>query len=201
MVLLNPNGKIPRNRSTAEPYNTTDTSALRVGYDLEHRFSSNWQIRSAFEYSSFQRYKNDPFNIALAEDQRTLSRGYSRGVNDERNYGIETYVVGKFATGNIRHQLVTGFNFTKHTDNSFRGLGFGLGLFYVGERQGDLDNTFTLPNYFLTNAAIFYKQDRFQASLNFKNLFNINYFESAQDKLNVFYGDPFTVQATISWEF
>ena len=436
-VLPNPNGKIPRNRNTNEPNSTSDTSLLRVGYDLEHRFSSNWQIRSAFEYSSFQRYKNYLLNSTLAEDERTLNRIFTTGVNDERNYGIDTYVVGKFATGSIRHQLVTGFNFTKHTDDTrsnftnfsqgaildvfnpvygrqpgpitsrgnyfaftdtlglyvqdqvtlasnlklqlglefdtfnqtsgdrvsntkdndysdgfsprvgivyqpieaislyanysrsfspntgraidgsafqpqrgtsyevgikgdisnrlsatlafydltlsnvpttdpvnpefsiltgeqrskgvefsvggeilpgwniiggyayteaevtndtnyslvgnlldnvpkhsfnlwtsyeiqsgrFKGLGLGMGLFYVGERQGDLDNTFTLPSYFLTEAAIFYKQDRFQAAVNFKNLFDVDYFESADSRVNVFYGDPFMVQATISWEF
>ncbi|MEH2070182.1 MAG: TonB-dependent receptor [Nostoc sp.] len=432
-VLPNPNGKIPRNRNTNEPNSTSDTSLLRVGYDLEHRFSSNWQLRSAFEYSSFQRYKNYIINSTLAEDERTLNRLFTTGVNDERNYGIDTYVVGNFATGSIRHQLVTGFNFTKHTDNTtsnfsqgvldlfnpvygrqpspitsrgnyfgftdtlgiyvqdrvtlasnlklqlglefdtfnqtsgerisnteqknysdafsprvgivyqpieaislyanyscsfnpnigrafdgsafqpergtsyevgikgdisnrlsatlafydltrsnvlttdpvntdfsivtgeqrskgvefsvggeiipgwnivggyaytdaevtndtnsslvgnlldnvpkhsfnlwtsyeiqsgrFKGLGLGMGLFYVGERQGDLDNTFTLPSYFLTNAAIFYKQDRFRAALNFKNLFDVDYFESAQNRVNVFYGEPFAVQATISWEF
>ncbi|MEH1831738.1 MAG: TonB-dependent siderophore receptor [Nostoc sp.] len=433
-VLPNPNGKIPRNRNTNEPNSTSDTSILRLGYDLEHRFSSNWQLRSAFEYSSFQRYKNYLFNRTLAEDERTLGRQFTTGVNDERNYGIETYVVGKFATGSIRHQLVTGFNFTKHTDDTtsnfsqgatldlfnpvygrqpgpitsryyyfaftdsfgvyvqdqvtlasnlklqlglefdtykqtsgnridntkendysdafsprvgivyqpieaislyanysrsfspntgrafdgsvfeplrgtsyevgikgdisnrlsatlafydltlsnvpttdpvnpdfsiltgeqrskgvefsvggeilpgwniiagyayteaevsndtnsslvgnlldnvpkhsfnlwtsyeiqsgdFKGLGLGIGLFYVGQRQGDLDNTFTLPSYFLTEAAIFYKQDRFKAALNFKNLFDVDYFESAENRVNVFYGDPFTIQATISWEF
>jgi iron complex outermembrane recepter protein len=32
---------------------------------------------------------------------------------------------------------------------SLKGLGFGLGFFYVGDRQGDLDNTFTLPDHLL----------------------------------------------------
>ena len=436
-VLPNLNGKIPRNRNTNEPNSTSDTSLLRVGYDLEHRFSSNWQIRSAFEYSSFQRYKNYLINGTFAEDERTLNRIFTTGVNDERSYGIDTYVVGKFAIGSIRHELVTGFNLTKHTDDTisnfsnfsqgatldvfnpvygrelgpitsrgnyfsstdtlgvyvqdqvtlaenlklqlglefdtlkqtsgerfsnteqknssdafsprvgivyqpieaislyanysrsfspntgrafdgsafdpergtsyevgikgdisnrlsatlafydltcsnvlttdpvnpefsiltgeqrskgvefsvggeilpgwniiggyaytdveiindtnsslvgnlldnvpkhsfnlwtsyeiqsgrFKGLGLSMGLFYVGERQGDLDNTFTLPSYFLTEAAIFYKQERFRAALNFKNLFDVDYFESADGRVNVFYGDPFTVQATISWEF
>ena len=68
-VLPNPNGKIPRNRNTNEPNSTSDTNVLRLGYDLEHRFSSNWQIRSAFEFSSFQRYKNYLFNSDLAEDE------------------------------------------------------------------------------------------------------------------------------------
>ncbi|MEH2467248.1 TonB-dependent siderophore receptor [Nostoc sp.] len=435
-VLPNPNGTIPRDRNLGEPFATIDQSAIRVGYDLEHRFSENWQIRNAFGFSSVQRYKNFAFNRALANGKRTIRRGYEKGVNDNRFYNLDTYVVGKFATGSIEHQLVTGFNLIRQTSNTssydrqiasldlfnpvygsrpfgdvdfnrnfstsdtlglyiqdqvtlatnlklllglrfdtlnqtsgdntqgiktgqtqsdnafspriglvyqpiraislyanysrsfnpnigtafdgsafqpergtsyevgikgdisnrlsvtlayydltrsnvlttdpvntdfsiltgeqrskgvelslggeilpgwniiadyayteakvtndtnssqvgnllnnvpkhslnlwtsyeiqsgdFKGLGFGMGLFYVGERQGDLANTFTLPSYFLTEAAIFYKQDRFRASLNFKNLFDVDYFESAANRLNLLYGDPFTVQGTISWQF
>ncbi|MBP5971844.1 TonB-dependent receptor [Brasilonema sp. CT11] len=432
-VLPNPNGTIPRNRNISEPYATVDTSALRLGYDLEHRFSSNWQLRNAFGFTSFQRYKVWVFSTALEDDKRTLDRNYQGGNDDLRSYNLDTYVVGKFATGSIGHQLVTGVNFIKFSSDAnntfrpiaaldlfnpvygtqpgpinrrakpfsssdalgiyvqdqvtltsnlklllglrfdtfnqstgnrfnnteeklsddafsprvgivyqpiepislyanysrsftpntgtafddsafqpergtsyevgikgdisnrlsatfayydltrsnvltsdpqnpgysiqtgeqgskgvelslageilpgwniiagyaytdatitkdndlavgnlldnvpkhrfnlwtkyeiqsgrFKGLGFGLGLFYVGERQGDLENTFTLPSYFLTEAAIFYKQDRFRAAVNFKNLFDVDYFESALNRNNLFYGDPFTVQGTISWEF
>ena len=76
-----------------------------------------------------------------------------------------------------------------------------MGFYYAADRPGDLANTFELPSYFRTDAAVFYKRGQFRAGLNFKNLFNINYFESAQNRNRVFYGDPFTVQGTISWEF
>jgi iron complex outermembrane recepter protein len=86
-------------------------------------------------------------------------------------------------------------------EGKLKGLGFGVGFFAVGDRQGDLDNTFVLPNYFRTDAAIFYNRDRFSASLNFNNLFDKDYFESANDDLSVFLGEPFTVQGTVSYEF
>ncbi|MHC5721784.1 MAG: hypothetical protein ACYTX0_59650, partial [Nostoc sp.] len=38
-VLPNPNGQIPRDRNISVPSSRGDTNALRVGYDLEHRFS------------------------------------------------------------------------------------------------------------------------------------------------------------------
>lgn len=60
----------------------------------------------------------------------------------------------------------------------------------------------SLPNYFRTDAAIFYKRDQFRAALNFRNLFNIDYFESTGlSDLRVYPGNPFTVQGTISFEF
>lgn len=86
--------------------------------------------------------------------------------------------------------------------SSLKGLGFGVGVFYVGEREGDLDNSFTLPSYVRTDAAIFYKTGNFKAALNFKNLANIRYFETAEESdLRVYYGAPFTVQGTISFTF
>ncbi len=84
---------------------------------------------------------------------------------------------------------------------SLQGLGFGLGFFYAGDRQGDLDNTFVLPSYFRTDAAIFYSRGQFRASLNFNNLFNVDYFESSYGDLSVFPAEPFTMRGTISWEF
>jgi iron complex outermembrane recepter protein len=84
---------------------------------------------------------------------------------------------------------------------NFQGLGFGLGLFFVGERQGDLANTFTLPGYVRTDAALFYRRDNFRAALNFKNLFDIEYFETASGPLNVYPGSPLTASLNVSWEF
>lgn len=84
---------------------------------------------------------------------------------------------------------------------SMQGLGFGLGLFYVGERQGDLDNSFTLPSYLRTDAALFYEKNKFRAAINIRNLFDIDYFETAQNDLRVYPGSPLTVIGSVSWKF
>ncbi|MGF1569541.1 MAG: TonB-dependent siderophore receptor [Nodosilinea sp.] len=86
-------------------------------------------------------------------------------------------------------------------EGDLQGLGFGLGLFFVGDRQVDFANTIQNPSYLRTDAAIYYRRDRFRAALNFRNLFNVDYFENAEGLLRVFPGDPFTVQGTISWQF
>ncbi|MFQ4146035.1 TonB-dependent siderophore receptor [Chlorogloeopsis sp. ULAP02] len=83
----------------------------------------------------------------------------------------------------------------------FRGLGFGLGFYYVGEVAADLANTLELPSYFRTDAAIFYERDQFRAALNFRNLFDVEYYTAWGSGENVYLGNPFTVQGTISWKF
>jgi len=84
---------------------------------------------------------------------------------------------------------------------SLQGLGFGLGFSYIGERPGDLENSFDLPSYFRTDAAIFYERDGFRAALNFRNLFDVEYYSGAYSIDRVFRGDPFIVQGTVSWQF
>lgn len=77
----------------------------------------------------------------------------------------------------------------------------GLGFFYLGDRQGDRANTFKVPSYFRTDAAIFYRRGQFRTQVNFRNLFDVNYIEASQGSSIVYYGEPFTVQGTISWQF
>ncbi|MBD2091503.1 TonB-dependent siderophore receptor [Microcoleus sp. FACHB-1515] len=81
------------------------------------------------------------------------------------------------------------------------GLGFGLGFYFVGDRPGDLANSFKLPSYFRTDAAIFYERDRFRAAINIRNLFDIEYYPTADSINRVDVGAPFTVQGTLAWRF
>jgi iron complex outermembrane recepter protein len=94
--------------------------------------------------------------------------------------------------------LWTTYTFQK---GNWRGFGLGLGLFNVGDRPGDADNTFEVPDYLTTDAVIFYERDSFRTALNFKNLFDVDYFESAFNDLRVHPGTPLTLQGTVSWEF
>lgn len=85
---------------------------------------------------------------------------------------------------------------------TFQGLGAGAGVFFVGDRQGDLDNTFTLPSYVRTDAALFYRQDNWQANLNFQNLFDVDYIRSSETFREALRpGDPFTVIGSVSVKF
>lgn len=89
-----------------------------------------------------------------------------------------------------------------------KGLGFGLGLYYLSERVGgdiptaDFDDSFKLPSYLRTDAAIYYKRDNWRAAINIENLFGVRYFESFNFGRNtVIPGAPFTVIGTLSFEF
>ncbi|MBE9167122.1 TonB-dependent siderophore receptor [Pleurocapsales cyanobacterium LEGE 06147] len=84
---------------------------------------------------------------------------------------------------------------------SLQGLGFGFGLFYIGEREGDLDNSFQLNDYLRTDAALFYRREKLNLALNVKNLFDINYIEFSDDDLRVYPGEPLTVELSVRYQF
>ncbi len=86
---------------------------------------------------------------------------------------------------------------------NLQGLGFGLGFNFVGEREGDLDNSFQLDSFFLTNGAIFYERNNWRAALNLKNIFDVDYIAGAspvRERGND-PGEPFTVIGSLAIEF
>ncbi|GAB4384530.1 MAG: TonB-dependent siderophore receptor [Elainellaceae cyanobacterium] len=81
-----------------------------------------------------------------------------------------------------------------------QGLGFGLGLVYVDEREARLPNTgVTLPSYFRTDARLFYERDNWRAAVNIKNLFDVEYYNTQGFFITP--QAPFTVLANIAVEF
>ncbi|MEH2084958.1 MAG: TonB-dependent siderophore receptor [Nostoc sp.] len=84
---------------------------------------------------------------------------------------------------------------------SLQGFGVGVGLYFVGERPGFFDSTYELPSYLRTDAALYYQRNKLRVAVNFRNLFDTTYFENSFGRARIFYGEPFAVQGTISWEF
>jgi iron complex outermembrane receptor protein len=126
-VLPNPNGEIPLDRNLGEPSFFNNTETFRVGYDFEHRFSENWQMRSAFQFFLYNDEARGFFYGDLSDDQRTVERFAAQYRIENRAYNLDNYVVGEFATGSIQHQLVVGLNlfrqdFTVPFDNDLPGL-------------------------------------------------------------------------------
>ncbi|MDF5706904.1 MAG: TonB-dependent siderophore receptor [Nostoc sp. S4] len=84
-----------------------------------------------------------------------------------------------------------------------KGLGFGLGVYYVGDRAGDLANSYVIPSYLRFDSSIFYRRDNWRVQLNFRNLFDTEYYLGSpnSDRLGVIPGAPFSVVGTISVQF
>ena len=89
------------------------------------------------------------------------------------------------------------------TSGELQGLGFGAGFNFVGERDGDLDNSFVLDDYFLTNAGVFYRRDNWRFALNAKNLFDVDYIAASNNSRTsgLEPGAPFTIVGSVSVTF
>lgn len=83
-----------------------------------------------------------------------------------------------------------------------RGLGFGAGVIAVGERQGDIDNTYDVGGYARIDASVFYDVDAHtRVSLNARNITDRKYIETVAGTDGNYAGDPAEVVATLSVKF
>lgn len=128
----------------------------------------------------------------------SISAGYA--YTDAQITKDTTFEVGSRLQSVPDHTLSLWTTYEIQKGN-LKGLGFGLGLFFVGERIQDLPNTYALPSYLRTDASLFYRRDRLRLGLNFRNLFDVDYSDIGYFGGRVGYGEPFTVQGTISWKF
>lgn len=90
---------------------------------------------------------------------------------------------------------------------TLQGVGGGVGLYAVGERAGDLANSFELPGYVRMDAALYYRipniftRTNMVAQLNIQNLLNQQYYAQAQTRTIIDPGAPFTVIGSLKFEF
>jgi iron complex outermembrane recepter protein len=84
---------------------------------------------------------------------------------------------------------------------NLQGLGFGIGVFYQDDRPVDFPTAFELPSFLRTDASLFYRRDRFQATLSVQNLFDIDYFSAGRNYVRVIPGQPFSIVGNVRWEF
>ncbi|HXG02520.1 MAG TPA: TonB-dependent siderophore receptor [Candidatus Binatia bacterium] len=79
-----------------------------------------------------------------------------------------------------------------------QGLSLGLGLFYVGERPGDLLDSYRLPGYVRLDALVGYEAGPLRAALNIQNVTDTTHYVSGGSRSSVFPGPPLSVLATVA---
>lgn len=193
------------------------------GTQYEAGIKADWLDRRLTTTLAF--YQINRSNVLTAD---LANPNFSVQTGEQRSRGIELDIAGEILPG---WKIATGYAYTDAQiteDNVFavgnrinnvpehafslwttyeiqtgslQGLGFGLGIFYVGQRQGDLDNSFQVPSYTRTDASLFYRRNNLRVGLNIENLFDVGYFETAESPLRVYYGAPFTIRGTVSWTF
>ncbi|MEM7797462.1 MAG: TonB-dependent siderophore receptor [Cyanobacteria bacterium P01_C01_bin.118] len=113
-----------------------------------------------------------------------------------------TFPVGNGLSGIPEHSASLWTTYEIQSGD-LQGLGFGLGFNFVGERQGDLENSFEVDSYFVIDAAMFYQRNNWQVRLNVDNLFDVDFVESVRGTRpsSNRWGEPLTVRASVSYTF
>ncbi|MDF5725100.1 MAG: TonB-dependent siderophore receptor [Rhizonema sp. PD37] len=212
---FNPVSGVARNGSAFVPERATGYEVGIKGDFFNGRLSSTLALYTVTKTNVATADPSDPtgtFSIQVGEQR---SRGIEFDIAGEILPGWKvigsyaytdaevtkdnTYAVGNALANTAQH---TGSLWTTYTfqTGSLKGFGFGGGIFANSRAYGDLDNSYTIPGFVRTDAALFYKKNRLRASINFKNLFDVKYFEGTFLRA-ANPAAPFTVQGTISWEF
>ena len=83
-----------------------------------------------------------------------------------------------------------------------KGLGFGAGVIAVGERQGNIDNSYDVGGYARIDASVFYDIDEnIRVSLKGRNLTDRKYIETAAGTDGNYAGAPASFIASVSAKF
>ncbi|MEH1890920.1 MAG: TonB-dependent siderophore receptor [Nostoc sp.] len=123
------------------------------------------------------------------------------GYTDARVTKDNDIPVGNRVEGVPEHVASLWTTYTFVT-GSLKGFGGGIGFNYVGDNKPDNLNTYTIPSYFLTDAALYYRNNNLSVGLNLNNIFNVRYYEASFDYLQrIIPGRPYTAELTVKWEF
>ncbi|MEL6440938.1 MAG: TonB-dependent siderophore receptor [Cyanobacteria bacterium J06621_8] len=164
-------------------------------------------------------------NLAIADP---FNPGFSAALGEVNSQGIELDVAGEIldgwniiVSGFINDAVVTegddsiflgdGDQLTGAPENgaslwttyeiqkgSLKGFGFGAGFFFVGDTRESEFSDFVIPSYVRADASLFYKQEIWEAQLNFQNIFDEDYLESSNNTGLLYDGAPFSVIGSLS---
>lgn len=142
--------------------------------DLAGYITPDWQINASYSYIDAEIIKDN--NLALIG---------ARKQNTPKNSAT----------------LWTRYNFK--ADSALQDLGIGFGMQYQSSKVPWFTRDFTLPDFTIFDAALFYKpaKSNVQIAVNAGNLLNKTYWLGAQNYLRLFPGSPRNVSLTVTYKF
>jgi iron complex outermembrane receptor protein len=105
---------------------------------------------------------------------------------------------------NVPRHHASVWNTYEFQTAALKGLGIGAGLYYVGQREANLPNTYKLPGYVRTDASVSYQSGAWRTQLNLINLFDRKYYTGGSASTFNYALDPsrpLSAQLTVSYHF
>ena len=155
-----------------------------IELDITGEILPGWQVIAAYSYLPFAKITHD-----VADD--------GAGNATAGGTGNRLFLAAKDSGS-----LWSTYEFQ---DEALRGLKVGGGVVAVGERQGDIANTYQLPGYVTANLMVNYQwhvgMTRLTAQLNVNNLFDTNHFAGSDAFNSAMFGTPRFFMGSIRMEF
>jgi catecholate siderophore receptor len=156
---------------------------------------------------------NNPAVSFLVDGQRTrgIELGLSGNITDAwKVFGGYAYQNGEI-TKSISSSALAGATMAQVPEHTFslwnryditQQWGVGLGSVYRSEMFAATDNLVTLPGFLRFDAAVYYKPTKnIQLQVNVENLFDKEYYASANSNTNITPGSPIAANAGITVKF
>ncbi|WP_292860798.1 TonB-dependent siderophore receptor [Nostoc sp. LPT] len=103
----------------------TDNRTVQGGYNFEHRFNKNLQLRNVLSFSSGPVGHIRGINYGVLSDDQFIDRTFGNDRYVYETYTTQTGLLANFNTGSISHQALFGVD-TKLNRQRF--VGFGISL-------------------------------------------------------------------------
>lgn len=129
-LLPNPNGQLPTNRFIGEPGDYYDSERKSIGWLFEHKFNDTWTVRQNFRMATNEndnRYHYGDFFTnpgSWGSDpvaKRRLGRINDSSLTRNRITALDNHAEGHFTTGALKHTLLVGADFARHSENTWAG--------------------------------------------------------------------------------
>jgi iron complex outermembrane recepter protein len=129
-LLPNPNGQLPTNRFIGEPGDYYDSERKSIGWLFEHKFNDTWTVRQNFRMATNEndnRYHYGDFFTSPGSwgsdpvAKRRLGRINDSSLTRNRITALDNHAEGHFTTGALKHTLLVGADFARHSENTWAG--------------------------------------------------------------------------------
>jgi iron complex outermembrane recepter protein len=100
---------VPRSRFMGTPWQYNKIWQATSTLTVKHQLSANWKINSSFSY---QNYKREYYSVERIQADSTgkWKRPLGRIYTTEKFYAGQFNLIGKFNTGQLEHNLLTGLD-------------------------------------------------------------------------------------------
>lgn len=202
-----------------EPFKPTTGEQYEVGVKYQPVGSKSFIMLSAFNIDQANVLTADPSVGNVYGQVQTGGirvRGFEASVTSDLGDGLKliasySYLDPKITADNsgdignkpadVPNHIASIWVDKTLQDGPLRGLGFGGGLRYVGERYGDNDNQFLIPGNFLVDSTVHYDYRNWRFAVIAKNLFDKTYVATCGNENFCYYGLRRSVIGSVTYRW